>query len=312
MNKTPTSTRNQTMTSPLVSIVITTKNEERHIENCLRSIKEQTYANTEIIVVDNQSTDKTKELAKKYTTHVYDKGPERSAQRNYGLMDIAAGEFGMFVDADMILSPCLVEECVAHMQASSAVALHISEFILGVSYWSRVRNFERSFYDGTPIDGARFFRTDVFSQVGGFDEGFSGPEDWDLDKKLKNVGSIDMLPKDPKGDYATLESHMASFLKERGAQLVNQNVVFHNESEFDLKRYLGKKKYYSQGFDAYIEKWDRNDPDLKKQFGLAYRFLLVFFEKGKWKRLLAHPFLLFGMYFLRFLVGVLFVIRNIK
>ena len=39
------------MTHPLVSIVITTKNEERNIENCLLSIKEQTYSNIEIILV---------------------------------------------------------------------------------------------------------------------------------------------------------------------------------------------------------------------------------------------------------------------
>ena len=46
------------MTRPLVSIVITTKNEEHNIENCLLSIKEQTYSNIEIILVDNNSNDK--------------------------------------------------------------------------------------------------------------------------------------------------------------------------------------------------------------------------------------------------------------
>jgi glycosyltransferase involved in cell wall biosynthesis len=45
------------MNNPLVSVVITTKNEEKNIENCLRSINVQGYNNIEIIVVDNNSDD---------------------------------------------------------------------------------------------------------------------------------------------------------------------------------------------------------------------------------------------------------------
>jgi glycosyltransferase involved in cell wall biosynthesis len=48
---------------PKVSVIITTKNEERHIANCLESIKTQTYPceKIEIIVVDNNSTDRTQD-----------------------------------------------------------------------------------------------------------------------------------------------------------------------------------------------------------------------------------------------------------
>ena len=147
---------------PLVSIVVTTKNEEKHIGNCLLSIKEQTYPNIEAIVVDNASTDKTKEIAKEYTDLVFDKGPERSAQRNYGMIDIARGQYVMFIDADMILSPCLIEACVDELNKGESVALFISEIILGTSYWCKVRRFERSFYDGTVIDSARIYRRDIF------------------------------------------------------------------------------------------------------------------------------------------------------
>ena len=45
--------------SPLVSIIIRTKNEERWISKCLKRINEQTYKKFEIIIVDNGSTDKT-------------------------------------------------------------------------------------------------------------------------------------------------------------------------------------------------------------------------------------------------------------
>ncbi|MBM3283586.1 glycosyltransferase [Candidatus Gottesmanbacteria bacterium] len=47
------------MNFPLVSIVIPTLNEEKNIGRCLESILDQTYKNIEIIVVDNNSKDKT-------------------------------------------------------------------------------------------------------------------------------------------------------------------------------------------------------------------------------------------------------------
>ena len=178
---------------PLVSVVITTKNEEKNIENCLISIQEQTYQNIEIVVVDNSSSDKTKELSLKYTKNFYNKGPERSAQRNFGMIDKSNGEYVMFVDADMMLGPYLVEDCIKYLKDSSNIALHIPEIVLGTNYFSKVRRFERSFYDGTVIDGARFFIKKKFNSVGGFDESMSGPEDWDIDKKIKKIGSIGVL-----------------------------------------------------------------------------------------------------------------------
>lgn len=67
----------------LISVIITTKNEEKNIGKCLESVLAQTYpaGNIEIIVVDNGSTDKTKEIAIKYTEKVFNGGPERSAQK---------------------------------------------------------------------------------------------------------------------------------------------------------------------------------------------------------------------------------------
>ena len=49
-----------------ISIVIRTYNEQKHLPEVLESIKNQTYKNYEIILVDSESTDKTVEIAKKY------------------------------------------------------------------------------------------------------------------------------------------------------------------------------------------------------------------------------------------------------
>ena len=76
------------MTPPLVSIIVTTKNEEKNIAYCLTSITEQTYSHLEVILVDNNSSDKTREIALEFTDKIFNKGPERSAQRNYGMTQI--------------------------------------------------------------------------------------------------------------------------------------------------------------------------------------------------------------------------------
>ena len=72
------------MSNPLVSVIIPTRNSEGTIEICLKSINNQTYRNVEVIVVDNNSQDRTKEIAQKYVDRVYNKAPERPTQRNFG------------------------------------------------------------------------------------------------------------------------------------------------------------------------------------------------------------------------------------
>lgn len=56
--------------NPLVSIIIRTKNEERWLMPCLTNIFSQKYKNIEVIVVDNQSTDKTVEVAKNFKVKI--------------------------------------------------------------------------------------------------------------------------------------------------------------------------------------------------------------------------------------------------
>jgi uncharacterized membrane protein YqaE (UPF0057 family) len=225
------------------------------------------------------------------------------------MIEKSNGEYVMFVDADMILSPGLIGDCVEFINKENCSALHISEIVLGRNFWSRVRRFERSFYDGTVIDGARFFRKDRFVEVGGFDESMSGPEDWDIDKKIKQIGQIALVP--AGRGIAVEEWPLSALIKEKGVNPAKyQTVIYHNESEFNLRKYLKKKDYYAKSFDAYISKWGKNDPDIKKQLGFKYRFFGVFLEKGKWRKLLAHPLLTLGMYFLRGMVGVIYLIRG--
>jgi len=263
----------QVKNHPIVTVVITTKNEEQNIENCLRSVKGQTFKNIELIVVDNFSEDKTVEIAQKYTTKVYFKGPERSSQRNYGAQ-VAWGEYVLYLDADMTLSPTVIEDCVEKCEIDRVGAIYIPERIVGEGFWIKVRDFERSFYTGTVIDAVRFIRRNLFLKVEGFDETLVGPEDWDFDRKVKKIANVSII----------------------------NSVIFHNEGYFNMDRYLNKKKYYVLGIKKYVKKWGYNQTT-KKQIGIWYRFIGVFIENGKWKRFFLHPNLFFPMYLLRIRVA---------
>jgi len=177
----------------LVSVIVTTKNEEKNITNCLRSVKNSinptnstnpTNLEVEIIVVDNNSTDNTVKIARRFTDKVYNKGPERSAQRNYGVKK-AKGKYILYLDADMILSENVIKECINKCENEDYVALYIPEKIIGRDFWIKVRDFERSFYNATCIDAIRFIRRDKFLEIGGFDESLTGPEDWDFDRRIR-------------------------------------------------------------------------------------------------------------------------------
>lgn len=299
-----------TIELPLVSVIVTTKNEERNITNCLKSIRLQTYSNIEVIVVDNGSTDNTKSLASDLANIVAEMGPERSKQRNYGICELASGPYAMFVDADMILTPNLVEECIISLIQTDYVALHVGEEILGGGLLARIRRFERSFYSGTCIDGVRFFDRKLFCKIGGFDESLPpGPEDWDLDKRFKRFGRIGLV----QNGHFSKEWELINFIEENGVRVDGTFVgFFHNESKQSIRRYLEKKTYYSPSMQDYIEKWGQNDPEIKKQLGLIYRYLIVFVENKKWKKLIRHPQLALLMIGLRIAVGFTYVMSKVK
>ena len=111
-----------------ISVIIPCYNAEKYIERCIESIRNQTYTNLEIIVVNDGSTDKSKELVSLY---MHDKrimyieqpnGGEFCA-RNTGLK-AATGDYIGFVDSDDYIEPEMYEKlykAVTENQADMAV-----------------------------------------------------------------------------------------------------------------------------------------------------------------------------------------------
>jgi glycosyltransferase involved in cell wall biosynthesis len=298
---------------PLVSLVVRTKNEKERIERCLKSCLHQDYPSVELIVVDNESTDGTQTIAKKYTDLVFNRGPERIAQGNYGMLSIAKGKYVMYVDADMILEPGLISAAVSEAEKLGDIGLYINEVVLGRGFWGSMRRFERTFYNGTCIDAARFLRRAEVLQVGGFDEEtFPSPsaEDWDLDRRMRDLGNLSTLVYYPlqkaSWDQEVL-TYVSSLLPSRP---LSYQGLFHDEAHVTPGVYLRKKSYYSKTMLDYKQKWGLNDLIIKKQFGIKYRFFGVFLENKKWKPALTHPIMLLSIFAFRIAVGANYFFRN--
>lgn len=175
----------------LISIIITSRNEAKVLRRLLRSIIKQTYKKIEIILVDNNSSDLTKKIGLEFTKNVFNYGPERSAQRNFGAK-IAKGDYLLFLDADMELSKNVSEECIGVINLNKKIGgIIIPERSIARNFWEKVKAYERSFYNekGDEVtDAARFFRKSIFDKAGGYDETITGPEDWDLPETIRKLG----------------------------------------------------------------------------------------------------------------------------
>ncbi len=190
----------------MVSIII--PNHGRDLTDLLKSIEDSTYKDYEVIVVNE--------------------GLERSKQRNIGIKR-AKGEYLLFLDSDMTISPELIAECITRTHWNNA--FYIPEVIIGKGFYSDVRKFERSFYLGTLVDVPRFIKK---SDCPYFDETMSGPEDSDWDRRLKCSKGIVFNP------------------------------LYHHD-KVSLIEHMKKKIYYTKSMGRFKEKWP-NDPILKWQY----------------------------------------------
>jgi glycosyltransferase involved in cell wall biosynthesis len=255
----------------LVSVIVPTYNSAKYVEACLKSILDQSYEHIELIVVDNNSKDNTKEIAQKYTTQVYNRGPERSAQRNFGVQH-SQGDYILIIDSDMELSKDVVKACVQAISASNLVkALIIPEESFGEGFWTQCKKLERSFYSGIDWqEAARFFNRQIYEELGGYDENQTGSEDYDLPNRLEH-----------------------RYGKESIARI--REMIYHNEQKLSLSRVCGKKFYYANTLSTYVNQ-TANKARLSKQTSILLRYWIFFSRPIK---LFRNPILGIGMLFMK-------------
>lgn len=259
------------MKEPLVTVVIPTRNSEKTLGDCLDSVSRQRYRNVEIVVVDNDSSDSTREVAKRYADMVFNAGPERSAQRNYGA-NRANGEYLLFSDSDMVLTEDVVKDCVEKVsKLPQVVAVVIPEESFGEGFWSNCRRLERLFYKEVNwLEASRFFKRDVFLEMGGYDLRNTGTEDFDLPQRIK-----------------------ARFGESSTSRI--SALIYHNEQRRKLLEACKTNYYYGHCLDAY-RSVEANRENFRKQQSVVKRYRLFFSNP---KMLFEDPILGLGVLFMK-------------
>ena len=189
--------------SATVSIILPTFNRSHCIQRAIESIYDQTCKQTELIIVDDASTDNTVKIINeltisppiKTTLFVLSRNIGPSAARNYGISQ-ANGEFITFIDSDSVYHPNKIELQVACLEGSTddiggcfCRYRHIHEQIVRVIPDERADYFEERLpgilleknFIGTP---SFMVKKSVFDKLGYFDEGLKCLEDWDLALKV--------------------------------------------------------------------------------------------------------------------------------
>lgn len=202
------------------SIVIPTRNRAQDLDNCLKSIKGQTFQNYEVIIVDDNSTDNTKEISKKFNTrYIYHK--ERTGQsigKNDGAK-AAKGEILVFIDDDCVADNNWLENILQAFNSSRSIAIvggkiinlgkhnvinlhslplwpilfpHRNETGRLLFFGIITTNFEKEhtqYVDWVSATNMAI-KKDIFQKVKGFDSNFFGHcafEEPDICSRIKNL-----------------------------------------------------------------------------------------------------------------------------
>lgn len=96
---------------PLVSVTIPTKNSGKTLPKCLKSIENQSYKNLEVILVDSYSTDKTKDITKRFGAKIFFTSWKLLGARYIGFKK-SRGDYILLLDSDQTLERTTVERAI--------------------------------------------------------------------------------------------------------------------------------------------------------------------------------------------------------
>lgn len=257
----------------LVSVIVPTRNNERTIEACLRSVRAQTHPRVELIVVDNHSSDTTMQVAEELADRVIVAGPERSAQRNTGI-EAAQGEWIVWLDSDMNLPPDALAKALATAYETDAAGVALPERTIGDGFWTACRTLERECYLDAPwLHNPRLLRRDFMLDRDGFALEMSGPEDTDLRMRMHKAGEPIVLA---------------------------PVIVDHDEGRLTVADVMRKRYYYGRSIPALAAKHEKALSTQGSGVLKAYA--------QNWRRLAADPVHAAGMVALRGMEAVAYAV----
>ncbi len=187
--------------SPVVTVIMVTYNRAGYLDRSIGSYLEQSYKDTELLVIDDGSTDHTFEVVLKYMKdhdnirYIRHSNRNISLSKNVGLK-AAAGRYVTFLDSDDALKPDYLESRVKFMEMHPNLdIIEGGAIIIGDPYVKDRNNPKRLIHLSECHIGATYFgKTEVFLAAGGYDKATTYSEDsefWTKVEKQFNTGKID-------------------------------------------------------------------------------------------------------------------------
>ena len=184
----------KSLTKPTISVIIPAFNEEKYIEKTLKSVQSSAAeydGQVEIIVVDNNSTDKTAQIAESMGVKVkFERRNQIARARNSGAEN-ATGDYLVFVDADTLLEGDILDKVSVNLSSGEVVgggawvepdskgpAYFIFKY--GLNYLLALKNIT--------VGPFLYCDHNAFLHIGGFDEDLYAAEEFALAKQLKEGG----------------------------------------------------------------------------------------------------------------------------
>lgn len=183
----------------MISIIIPAYNEEALLDatlDAVRAAAEGLASPHEVIVVDDGSTDRTVEIARAHGARVVGvKLRHIAAARNAGARE-ATGDLLIFVDADTLITPTVLQGAVASVRGGAVgggagARQDSNDPPWGPAVFAFAAWLMRT--AGWAAGCFMFVRADVFHRVGGFDERYFASEEIHLSRSLKKHGRLVIL-----------------------------------------------------------------------------------------------------------------------
>lgn len=182
------------MLTPKVSVVIPTYNHARYLRYALDSVIHQNYANQEILVVDDGSTDGTAQLVKAYGSkinYIFKENGGTPSALNLGL-SLATGKYICWLSADDCMLKGKVSTQVELMESDSSLGFSYTSFVVidakgtkqydvNSPYYPDKREMVTKLMEGCFINGSSvMMRRSALETIGNFDPGLPQAHDYDL------------------------------------------------------------------------------------------------------------------------------------
>jgi glycosyltransferase involved in cell wall biosynthesis len=193
------------MNQPLVSVIIPNYNYANYLREAIDSVLTQTYANIEVIVVDDGSKDESKEILQSYgdkITAIFQRNQGVAAARNNGVAK-SKGDYIAFLDADDVWLPKKLERQVEKILSDKNLGLvHVGVEDIdarGKSIETRLDGLEGEvshelliFKRSVILGGGSGIMVSrkVLEEIGGFDLRLSTSADWDLFYQISSRYSV--------------------------------------------------------------------------------------------------------------------------